>query len=225
MANNYPGIGIIGSGNGTNAQAIINKMNSGVLLASVKVIISNNPCAGILKKAEKAQIPAVLINHRDYLEREMHEQAITAVLRNYGCEYVVLAGYMRLLGEKFIEEWKGRIVNIHPALLPSFPGTEGIGDAWNYGALITGPTVHFVEREMDSGPLIIQAVTRVRDTKEQLEAEVHKLEHRIYSQAIQWLVSDRLKIIGRRVQLMPDSKAKISSNQNGLFFPPLEEGF
>lgn len=227
MAKSALKIAILASGNGTNAQAIMDSIGAGRLNAAISVIIANNPEAGVLERAERAGVPSLALDHRNFANREAHDRAILAALSQSGCQCVVLAGYMRLLSHIFFDSWANRILNIHPALLPSFPGTSGIRDALAYGVKLTGPTVHFVVEKMDAGPIIIQGAMPVDDagTAEEISAGIHEIEHRIYPQAIQWLAEGRLSLEGRRVILAPDNQKKKIHWENHLIYPPLEEGF
>ena len=221
-------IAILASGNGTNAAAIIEKSQQGILKAEVSIIICNNKDAGIISLAEKLKTPCTVIEHRNFSDRKSHDAEIIKCIRKAGCNAIVLAGYMRLLSCIIFREFDGPILNIHPALLPAFPGLHGIQDAWDYGVKLAGPTVHFVEEKMDSGPVIIQAATIARDneTLESLEKRIHRLEHRIYPQALQWLAEDRLKINGRKVELAPKNVELAQADDSEAFiWPPLEQGF
>lgn len=220
-------IAILASGSGTNAQAIIESIERGSLNAEISVIIANNPNAGVLTRAQAAGVPSLLLDHRKYVDRVAHDRAIMEALSAHPCQYLIMAGYMRLLSHVFLESWQDRILNIHPALLPSFPGTRGIRDAIEYGVRLTGPTVHFVVEKMDAGPIIIQGAMPVENDAPEAEiaASIHEMEHRIYPQAIQWLAEGRLRLEQGRVVLTPDKKRKKVVWPNRLVSPPLEEGF
>lgn len=220
-------IAILASGSGTNAQAIIESIKRGSLNAEISVIIANNPNAGVLARAQAAGVPSLLVDHRKYADRAAHDKAIMEALSAYPCQYLIMAGYMRLLSHVFFENWKDRILNIHPALLPSFPGTCGIRDAIEYGVKLTGPTVHFAVEKMDAGPVIIQGAMPVESgvPEAEIAASIHEIEHRIYPQAIQWLAEDRLRLEQGRVILTPDKKRKKVAWPNRLVSPSLEEGF
>lgn len=220
-------IGILASGTGSNAQAIIEKAKAGILEAEIALVFSNVPGAAVLTRARQAQIPAVCLDHRKSVSREAYDAEVSRILAEARCEFVVLAGYMRLLSGAFLKTWPLKVVNIHPALLPAFPGTHGARDALEYGVRLTGPSVHFVEEEMDRGPLIIQAAAPVlgEDTVDSLQKRIHSLEHRIYPQAIQWLVTGRIQVEGRRVTLSDTDGSLAVPPPNSLIWPPLEEGF
>lgn len=217
-------IAILASGSGTNAQAIIERIREGSLNAKVSMLIANNPGAFVLERAEQAQIPAKLIDHRAYASREEHEKAVLEALEASGCEYVVLAGYMRILSPFFLKSWQGKVLNIHPALLPAFPGAHAVADALAYGVKLLGPTVHFVTEQMDAGPIIIQAAFPTSDEETTL-ALLHGLEHRIYPQAIQWLAEKRLRLKNGRVVLKEAKKPLARLPEGVVISPTLEEGF
>ena len=220
-------IAILASGGGTNAQAMIDKAAAGVLDVNIRLIVSNRPGAGVLERARKAGVPCMVLDHQAYPDREAHERAVVEALKASGADYVVLAGYMRLLTPVFLEPFAGRVLNIHPALLPSFPGTHGGADALAYGVKLTGCSVHFVEEEMDAGPLIIQAAVPVNagEPLETLMPRIHRMEHRIYPQALQWLAEGRIRREGRQVFLAPGSAKPLRPDGDWFVWPPLEEGF
>lgn len=226
-------IAVLLSGSGSNLQAFIDKQHEGVLNAEIVLALSNNPDAYGLKRADAAGIPTWANDHRRYSCREEFDQAMLAVIKKSEAELIVLAGYMRLLSTPFIKAFEGRIMNIHPSLLPAFPGAKAVAAAADYGVKLSGCTVHFVEEQLDSGPVIIQAAVPVpvaEDPKLTLE-RIHRLEHRIYPQAVQWLVEGRLKLEGRQVILTESSQPKVFArpdydlNSQWLVFPPLEQGF
>ncbi|MBQ4132998.1 MAG: phosphoribosylglycinamide formyltransferase [Desulfovibrionaceae bacterium] len=226
-------IAILLSGSGSNLQAFIDKQREGNLDVEIVLALSNNPDAYGLKRARNAGIPVWTEDHRSYPGREEFDQAMLAAIKESGAELIVLAGYMRLLSACFIKAFEGRIVNIHPSLLPSFPGTGAAAAAGNYGVKLTGCTVHFVEEQLDSGPVIIQAALPVpasEETEQTLE-RIHKLEHRIYPQAVQWLAEGRIEVRGRQVVLTESSRPKAFPCPNNdlssqwLVYPLLEEGF
>ena len=198
-------IAILASGSGTNAQSMIDKAAQGVLDIDIRLIAGNRPGAKVFERAEKAGIPHVCIDHKAFADRESFDREMVAAIKASGAEYVVLAGYMRLLTSTFLQAFPGRVINIHPAILPSFPGAHGGPDAQAYGVKITGCTVHFVEELVDSGPVIIQAAVPANAGEEldDLMNRIHPLEHRIYPQALQWLAEGRLHLEGRRMLLSP----------------------
>ena len=220
-------IAILASGNGTNAQAIMDKINAGHLDADIRLVVANTPGAGVLARAEKAGLPHILLDHTDFPDREAFDAKLVETFRRSDAEFIVLAGYMRLLTPLFLSAFPDRVLNIHPALLPSFPGLHGGADALAYGVKLSGATVHFVTEKMDSGPIIIQAAVPV-NAEEPLEAlmrRVHAMEHRIYPQALQWLARGRLNKKGRQVFLAADPCEKARPDGDWLVWPPLEKGF
>jgi phosphoribosylglycinamide formyltransferase 1 len=194
-------IAILCSGSGTNLQAIIDKVQSGYIPARIAFVLSDNKSAFALKRAKKAGIETLVLNPKDYKTREDFDKEIIKNLKKQNVGLIVLAGFMRLLSPYFIKEYKNKIINIHPALLPSFKGTHGIKDALDYGVKVTGPTVHFVDEHLDNGPIILQQCVEVKDndTESTLLERVHKEEHKIYPQAIKLFVEGRLKIVDRKV--------------------------
>jgi phosphoribosylglycinamide formyltransferase-1 len=212
-------IGALASGGGSNLQSIIDSCGDGSLAAEVVLVLSNNPEAGALNRAVQAGIPALCIDHRRYASREEYDRAMVAALQEAGVELVVLAGFMRLLSADFLEAFSGRIMNIHPALLPAFPGLHVQRKALEYGARFAGCTVHFVDGGVDTGPIIIQAVVPVLDddTEASLSARILQQEHRIYPRAIQLFAEGRLRIEGRRVRVEPPGPPSTGALVN----PPL----
>lgn len=194
-------IGILLSGRGSNFLALHGAMERGEIPAHIAVVISNVPEAAGLEKARALRLPTVCIPHRLEPSREAHEAKVLDALRHAGAEWVCLAGYMRLLSPTFVAEYPQRILNIHPALLPSFPGLDGQAQAVDYGVRVSGCTVHFVDEGLDSGPIIVQHVVHLKDgdTAESLSARILVEEHRAYPEALNALLSQRWNIVGRRV--------------------------
>jgi phosphoribosylglycinamide formyltransferase-1 len=213
-------IGALVSGGGTNLQSIIDRCGDGSLEAEIALVISNNPNAGALERARKVGIPCLCIDHREFSDREEFDRAVVAALQEAGVELVVLAGFMRIISGVFIEAFPERIMNIHPALLPAFPGLHVQRKALEYGARFAGCTVHFVDGGVDTGPIIIQSVVAVLDddTEESLSARILQQEHRIYPRAIQLFAEGRLRIEGRRVRIDPP----LCPAEAVLTNPPLE---
>lgn len=195
-------IGILISGRGSNMLALIEATERGELDAEVAVVISNVEEAPGLEKARAHGVEALVISHKG-LSREEHERRIVAELKKRQVELVCLAGYMRLLSPYFLSEFPGRVLNIHPSLLPAFPGLEAQRQALEYGVKFSGCTVHFVDEKMDHGPIILQAVVPVYDddTVETLSARILAEEHRLYVQAVALVLSGNYRIEGRRVLL------------------------
>ncbi|MGH7808565.1 MAG: phosphoribosylglycinamide formyltransferase [Thermodesulfobacteriota bacterium] len=186
------------SGSGTNLQAIIDAQISSV---DIVVVLSNNPEAYAIERAKKHNIRVEVIDHKRYSSREEFEQEILRRLEPYGVDLIALAGFMRILSPFFVRSYKNRIMNLHPALLPLFPGMHAAKQALDFGVKFTGCTVHFVDEGVDTGPIILQAVVPIHDndTEEDLLDRIHKEEHRIYPQAIRLFAEGRLRIEGRRV--------------------------
>ncbi len=179
-------LGILASRNGSNFEAVAQAIKNGQLNAQIQVLIYNNPDAYAAVRAAKWGVPAVLLNHRDYKSREELDEQIVQTLRQYDVEWVVMAGWMRLVTSVFIDAFPDKIINIHPSLLPSFKGGRAVEEALASGVKITGCTVHLVYLEMDSGPILMQAAVPVLpdDTPETLHARIQVQEHRILPQAI-----------------------------------------
>jgi phosphoribosylglycinamide formyltransferase-1 len=194
-------IAVFCSGNGTNLQAIIDNVKSGYIPAKIALVVCDQKNAFSLERAKKAGIETLVLNKKDFKTREDFDKAIIKELKKRNVELVVLAGFMRLLSDHFIKEYRNRIINIHPALLPSFKGTHGVKDALEYGVKFTGATVHFVDEKLDNGAIILQSVVEIKDddTEESLTERVHIEEHKIYPKAVKLFVEGRLKINGGRV--------------------------
>ncbi|HEY6873508.1 MAG TPA: phosphoribosylglycinamide formyltransferase [Geobacteraceae bacterium] len=199
-------IGVLASGSGSNLQAIIDNIETGSLQAEIVCVVSNNAAAFALERARKHGIPALHIDHRIFTGREAYDTALVETLHEYGVELLVLAGFMRIITPVLLDAFPSAIMNIHPALLPAFPGIHAQRQALDYGAKISGCTVHFVDAGTDTGPIIIQAAVPVLegDTEETLSARILVEEHRIYSGAIRLFAAGRLRIEGRRVVVTPE---------------------
>ena len=212
-------IGVLVSGSGSNLQSIIDHIEKGLLRAVIQVVISNNPEAFALERCRKHGIPVVIIRHQDFPNREDFDGKMIEVLNARGVDLVVMAGFMRVLTPSFLKAFPMKIMNIHPALLPSFPGLHGQQKAFDYGVKFSGCTVHFADEGVDTGPIIIQAVVPVieSDTADSLSARILKEEHRIYPQAIQLFAEGRLEVIGRRVRVKNHGQISESPLHN----PPL----
>lgn len=196
-------LGILISGRGSNMEAILRQIAARNLSARAAVVLSDNPGAPGLEKAREFGVEALALPPREYPSRLAHEAAMAAALRERGVELVCLAGYMRLLKGPLLEAYPGRILNVHPALLPAFPGLHAQRQALEYGAKVAGATVHFVDAGMDTGPVILQAAVPVRedDDEESLSARILEQEHRLYPLAVQLFAEGRLQIEGRRVRI------------------------
>lgn len=197
--------GILISGSGTNLQAVIDACESGALDAEVAVVISNHDSARGLVRAKDHGIDAVYIDRGVYPSPRDYNAAIRDILRDHVCDYVVMAGYMRLLGKEVLDFFPNRVVNLHPALLPSFPGASGISDAFDAGVKVTGVTVHFANEVFDEGPIIAQEAVTIGedDTIATLEAKLHEVEHRILPAALQLIAQNRVEVVGRKVRIAP----------------------
>ena len=193
-------VGVLVSGRGSNLQALIDAAASGRLGGRVAVVISNVAEAPGLARAEKAGIEATVIDHRGR-PREAHDEAMLDVLRAHDVALVCLAGYMRLLSAAFVRAFSGRVLNVHPSLLPAFPGRDAVRQALVHGVKVTGATVHFVDEGLDSGPIVLQEAVPVEDddTEETLAARVLAAEHRIYPRAARLVLEEDVAIDGRRV--------------------------
>lgn len=194
-------LAVLASGGGTNLQSIIDQTQNGDLNAEIALVVSNNPGAGALKRAEDAGIENICINHRDFTERKSFDLKVVEALESVKPDLIVLAGFMRIISSVFLKAFPQRIINIHPSLLPAFPGLHVQRKALEYGARFSGCTVHFVDDGVDSGPIIIQAIVPIHtnDTEETLSARILEQEHKIYPQAIQWFAEGRINISGRQV--------------------------
>ncbi len=197
-------LGVLCSGRGTDLQSIIDAIADGKLDAEIAVVLTDKPDVMALERARKAGIRNVCVNRKEYEDRESFERVLVAELEASGVTLVILAGFMRILSPYFVHAYSGRIMNIHPALLPSFGGAHAHRDVLAYGVKISGCTVHFVDEGMDSGPIILQATVPVLDddTEETLGARVLEQEHIIYPKAIQLYVEGRLKVEGRHVRIL-----------------------
>lgn len=196
-------IAVFASGRGTNFSAIVKAVKKGKLKVKLALLVCDNPDAGVIKKAESAGVKVALIKREDFAAKSDFENAIIQRLEQEGIELIVLAGFMRMLSSEFVSRYRNKIINIHPALLPSFKGETGIKDAFDYGAKVTGVSVHFVDEKMDHGPIILQSAVKIEedDTPQTLEAKIHKVEHRLYPEAIRLIIEGRLKLEGRRVRI------------------------
>jgi phosphoribosylglycinamide formyltransferase-1 len=220
-------LAVLVSGGGSNLQSIIDKSEAGVLDARVVLVLSNKPGAGGLERARRHAIPHAVVDHTEFPEREAFDAAMVARIRESGADLVVLAGFMRMLTPVFLDAFAGRIVNIHPALLPSFPGCHGQRDAADYGVKLAGCTVHFVDEIMDHGQVIIQAAVPAMPGEggDALGARILEMEHRVYPQAIQWLAEGRVRVEGRHVLVADAGRPLAALNRPALVNPPLEQGF
>jgi len=214
-------LGVLVSGGGSNLQAIIDNIEAGRLDAKISIVISNNVDAFAMQRCRQHNVPAIVADHRDYASRNDFDRHLIDILNSYNVELVVMAGFMRILTECFLAAFPMRIMNIHPALLPAFPGLHVQKQALDYGVRFSGCTVHFADGGVDTGPIIIQAVVPVfdEDNEERLAARILQEEHKIYSRAIQWYAENRLEVQGRKVLLKGNRGGDIRAQHN----PPLSE--
>lgn len=198
-----PRLVVLASGRGSNLQAILDAIERGELRAEVAAVLSDRPDAPALQRAAKREIPAIPIDYKSFADRDAYHHALLTALNELGPDLIVLAGYMRLLPGWLVRRFPQRIVNIHPSLLPSFPGLNPHQQALDYGVKVSGCTVHFVDEGMDTGPIIMQSVVAVEDddTAESLAARILHHEHELYPRAIAAILSGRVQLNGRRVRI------------------------
>jgi phosphoribosylglycinamide formyltransferase-1 len=202
-------LGVLASGRGSNFQSIIDSIKSGYLNARVEVLITDNPEAYAIERAKNNGIPFLIMKPGDYPDKDSYYSAIARELKGRSVELVILAGFMRVVKKPLIDAYPMRIMNIHPALLPSFPGLHGQKQAVDYGVKISGCTVHFVDEGVDTGPIIIQAAVPAYhdDTEESLAERILKEEHRIFPYAIKLFIEGRLRVVGRKVIISDQKKS------------------
>lgn len=201
-------IAVFASGRGSNFQAIVDQIKKEKLPVEVKLLISDQKNAGALTKAEEESIKSVFINPVQFENQIVYEQELISILKKDGVELVVLAGYMRIFSPAFVEEFKNKIINIHPSLLPAFKGLDAQKQAVDYGVKYSGCTVHFVDQGMDTGPIIKQAVVKVKpdDNASDLAARILKEEHKIYPEVIKLIAEGKIKLDGRKVKILKEEK-------------------
>ncbi|MDD3713474.1 MAG: phosphoribosylglycinamide formyltransferase [Atribacterota bacterium] len=194
---------VMASGRGTNLQAIIDATQSGFIPGKITLVISDNPDAFALIRAQKAKIPTLVLDFKSFTGKKAYEDELLKVLKKENPSIICLAGYMRIVGKAIISQFYYRILNIHPSLLPAFPGLDAQKQALEYGVKVSGCTVHFVDEGMDSGPIILQAPVLIKDndTLESLSQSILEKEHEIYCQAIKMLLEDKLMVQGRTVRV------------------------
>ncbi|WP_026691235.1 phosphoribosylglycinamide formyltransferase [Alteribacter aurantiacus] len=188
-------LAVFASGSGSNFQAIVDAQKNGTLLGEVALLVCNKPSAKVIARAKREGIPSVVVQPSDYAFKTGYEQAIVDKLVEYECEFLVLAGYMRLIGPTLLKRYEGKIVNIHPSLLPSFPGLDAIGQALDKGVKVTGVTVHFVDSGMDTGPIIAQKAVTIEegDTRQGVQEKIQRVEHILYPQTINEILTKHAK--------------------------------
>lgn len=195
-------LAVLCSGNGSNLQALLDAERRGSLgPAEVALVVCDKPEAFALARANRARKPAALLNSKEFATREAFDEALLGLLQRASIDYVILAGFMRILGAKAVNAFSGRMLNVHPSLLPAFKGAHAVRDAVEYGARVSGVTVHFVTPDLDSGPIIFQEAVTVRanDTAESLAKRIHAVEHRLYPLAVRRLAEGRVRVKGRQV--------------------------
>ncbi len=207
-------VGVLASGRGTDFQSLVDARRRGDLDVDLAVLICNVPGAPVIDRAKRADVPSVLIDHRSFgKDREAFEREVVKVLRERHVDLVVFAGFMRLVSSYFVKQFPGRIINIHPSLLPAFPGAHAQRDALAAGVKVTGCTIHFVDASVDGGPIILQKAVSVRedDTEETLAARILEQEHTFLPLAVRLFAEKRLTLDGRRVRI----------DARGIALPPM----
>ena len=189
-------IGVLVSGSGTNLQAIIDRIADGSLNAEVALVVSSRPGVRGIERAQAAGLPVLVMEKSEYAEPEAADAKIASALKEAGCEYVIMAGDMRMVRKPLLDAYPGRIVNLHPALLPSFKGAHAIQDAFDYGVKVTGVTVHFADDKYDCGPIIAQRALPVEEDwdVDTLEEHIHAIEHELYPEVVGWLAAGRVHL-------------------------------
>ena len=200
-------LGVLISGSGTNLQALIDRIADGTLDASIELVVSSRPSAFGLKRAQKAGIQTLTLDKTIYADPIQADMVIATELKQKNVDYVVMAGYMRMVHDPILATFPNRVLNLHPALLPSFKGAHAIQDAYDYGVKVTGVTVHFADNRYDCGPIIAQRALAVQEgwTFDELEAEIHKIEHVLYPEVVGLLAADRVRVRENgTVEILPE---------------------
>ncbi|MNW53841.1 Phosphoribosylglycinamide formyltransferase [compost metagenome] len=199
-------IAVFASGQGSNFQNLLDASRTGDLDAEIVLLVCDKPQAFVVERARRAGVECYLFNPKSYARREDYEAEIAAELEKRGVDLVVLAGYMRLLTSVLVEPYAGRMINIHPSLLPAFPGKDAIGQAWEYSVKVTGVTVHLVDGGMDTGAVIAQTAVDITpdDTLDSLEAKIHDAEQRLYPQVVSWFATNQVRLEGRKVTILSE---------------------
>jgi len=213
-------LGVLISGRGSNLQALIDACASAGFPARIALVLSNKPDAAGLGRAQAAGIPTAVVNHRDFADRESFERAVDAKLQAAGVELLCLAGFMRVLTAWFVSRWQGKLINIHPSLLPSFPGVDTHARALAAGVRFSGCTVHYVVPDVDAGPIILQAAVPVlaADTPDSLAARILQAEHRAYPFAVRLIAEGKVRIAGNKTVIAGAADAAMTTlnPQDGL---------
>lgn len=196
-------IAVFASGQGSNFQTMVDASLSGSLGAEVVLLVCDKSQAPVIERARKAGVESFVFDPKAYARREDYETEIAAELEKRNVDLVVLAGYMRLLTSVLVNRYAGKMINVHPSLLPAFPGKNAIGQAWNYGVKLTGITVHFVDGGMDSGPVIAQQAVEItsEDTLDSLESKIHQAEQQLYPQVVSMFAKGLVRLEGRQVSI------------------------
>ncbi|UNK19312.1 phosphoribosylglycinamide formyltransferase [Paenibacillus sp. N3/727] len=196
-------IAVFASGRGSNFQSLVDAQVRGVLGGEISLLVCDKPQAPVVQRAREAGIESFVFQPKDYASREDYEREIAAELQKSGIDLIVLAGYMRLLTSVLVEPYSGRMINIHPSILPSFSGKNAIGQALDYGVKMTGVTVHFVDGGMDTGPVIAQRAVEVveGDDETSLAERIHAVEQQLYPEVVSWFTAGRIELIGRNVAI------------------------
>ncbi len=204
-------LAVLASGSGSNLQAIIDANEGGEVPAEIAVVVSNKSSAFALERARRHGIPAIHLDPTAFPSREAYDRRLAQIIDDHHVDLIAMAGYMLLLSPWFIRHFKNRVMNIHPALCPAFPGTNGIEDALAYGVRVTGVTVHFADEGCDTGPVILQYPVLVSDDddRESLAERIHAVEHRLYPLAIRLYAEGKLVIEGRRVRILDETWTQI----------------
>ncbi len=213
-------LGVLISGRGSNLQALIDACATVGFPARIALVLSNKPDAAGLGRAQAAGIPTAVVNHRDFADRESFERAVDEKLQESGVELLCLAGFMRVLTAWFVSCWQGRLINIHPSLLPSFPGVDTHARALAAGVRFSGCTVHYVVPDVDAGPIIVQAAVPVvaADTPDSLAARILQAEHRAYPFAVRLIAEGKVRIDGNKTAIVGEADAALTTlnPQDGL---------
>jgi phosphoribosylglycinamide formyltransferase-1 len=197
-------VAVLASGRGSNLQALL---DDPAVRPSIALVVSDREDSGGLRRAEDAGVTAMFLDPKAYQGRAAYDRALLDVLQVENIDYVVLAGFMRILSAEFVRAYEGRLLNVHPALLPAFPGAHAIRDALEWGVKVTGVTVHFVDEEVDHGPIVLQEAVAVQpgDDVNALHERIQEVEHRLYPLAVGLLIEGKLKIEGRIVHVLEDA--------------------
>ena len=203
MDKNVLKIAVLASGRGSNFGAILEAIAENKISAKIKVLLCNHAKAGAIRIAKKNNIPVEILEHQKFSNRDTYTEALCVCLQKYSVDLIVLAGFMRVLGKKILNQYKDRIINIHPSLLPAFPGLNAIEKALQHGSKITGVTVHFVDDGVDTGAIIAQERVPIgeEDTLETLENRIHETEHMLYPKVLQWFAENRVEIHNHQVRI------------------------